>query len=47
MDYWGRGGGGAKGMFAPCQIIGVPCTPPLPTPMNNDNIIDNNELKLL
>ena len=30
MDYWG--GGGAKGMLAPSQIIGGP-GPPLPTPM--------------
>ena len=35
MDYWG-GGGGAKGMLPPSQIIGGagPPGPPLPTPMS-------------
>ena len=37
MDYWGGGGGGAKGMLAPLPNYWggglAPPAPPLPTPM--------------
>ena len=43
-ELFGVGGGGQRVCLPPSQIIAPPCPPPLPTPMNNDNIIDNNEL---
>ena len=35
MDYWGGGGGGAKGMLGPhpLKLFGGGPGPPLPTPM--------------
>ena len=40
-----RGGGGGKGYVCPpLSNYCPPPAPPLPTPMNYDNIIDNNEL---
>ena len=40
VNYWG--GGGAKGMLAPSQIIGGGLAPPVPTPMMYQNNSDEN-----
>ena len=42
MNYWG---GGKGYVCPPLKLLPPPAPPaPLPTPMNNDNIIYNNEL---